>query len=291
MYLVNLFAVTNDKGMTFVLPTPQAILHDNFCFLRVDGFYQAESDCGKYLRCHNSRGTLQKCPAGLFWQPAKNGKPGFCDWPRNVDCGTRPRPITTTTAPKTTARKPRTTASTTTTTTTTTIMTTTTKRTTAIAKPATDTKTICDRKGVGFFPDPTSCKNFVRCIDGMSEPIKLECPRDRYFNPIGFGRGTCDFPRNVCCFGRGKRDSCSPPGTNTKTICDRKGDGFFPDPTSCKNFVRCVNGMSKPIKLECPRGLYFSPIGFNRGTCDFPQNVCCFGRGKRDSCSPPPGRQ
>ena len=199
--------------MTFVLPTPQAIIHDNFCFLRLDGIYTAQSDCSKFLRCHNSRGTLQKCPANLFWQPAKDGKPGFCDWPRNVDCGTRAKPITTTTVPRTTTtttRKPKTTTSTTTTTTPATTTTTTT-----IAKPttaaSTKTKTICDKRGPGFFPDPKSCKNFVRCLPGVSKPIELQCPGGLYFNPTGFGRGNCNFPRNVCCFGQGNRDTCSPP--------------------------------------------------------------------------------
>ena len=168
--------------MTFVLPTPQPVLHDNFCFLRVDGFYSSETDCGKFLRCHNSRGSLTKCPANLLWQPAKDGKNGFCDWPRNVECGSRPRPVTTTTT--TTTVKPTTTT--------------------------TSSKTICDQRGEGFFPDPASCRNFFRCLPGVSKPVALQCPLGLYFNPTGFNRGNCNFPQNVCCFGTGKRNNCSP---------------------------------------------------------------------------------
>lgn len=41
--------------------------------------------CMMFLNCYNNRAYVQPCPKGLFFGNAING----CEYPANVDCGTR----------------------------------------------------------------------------------------------------------------------------------------------------------------------------------------------------------
>ncbi|XP_066914294.1 uncharacterized protein [Clytia hemisphaerica] len=167
-FSIGLF-VTNMKNMTFVLPTPQKQIHENFCFLRQDGFFADKTDCSRFLKCHSSRGTIEKCPSGTFWKPSESGEGGRCDFPYNVDCGDRPLPPKTTPKPNV---------------------------------------SICEKQGNGFFPDPDSCSAFLQCVPGRSNPFKLECPKGLYFSRLGMNKGYCNRPIKVCCKKGGDRKHC-----------------------------------------------------------------------------------
>ena len=57
-------------------------------------------------------------------------------------------------------------------------------------------------------------------------------------------------------------------------VCDH-GNGFFPDPNNCAEFIHCDNG--KAVKTECPPTHKNRPLTFNPATnrCDYVVNVPC----------------
>ncbi len=48
------------------------------------------------------------------------------------------------------------------------------------------------------------------------------------------------------------------------------GDGFFPDPSSCTSFIRCVGGVV--YKFQCPNGTEYNK---KTSMCDFPDSAQC----------------
>lgn len=53
-----------------------------------DGLYPDPEDCSMYYSCGGGLPNHLSCPAGLYFNPV----PQVCDYPSNVDCGTRPTP-------------------------------------------------------------------------------------------------------------------------------------------------------------------------------------------------------
>ena len=43
------------------------------------------SSCNKFVHCSNGTQYNKQCPGGLRWNTVKN----FCDWPTDVNCGSR----------------------------------------------------------------------------------------------------------------------------------------------------------------------------------------------------------
>jgi hypothetical protein len=50
------------------------------------GQFPSESSCNKFINCWDETAVEQTCPAGLVFNPDKR----FCDYPANVDCGSKP---------------------------------------------------------------------------------------------------------------------------------------------------------------------------------------------------------
>ena len=71
-------------------------------FCKQEGQTFVHSDCGKYYRCANKKIIVQQCGLGLFWSNSK----GRCDWPKNVNCGTRSAAATIATTTTTTISPP-----------------------------------------------------------------------------------------------------------------------------------------------------------------------------------------
>jgi hypothetical protein len=50
------------------------------------GQFPSESSCNKFINCWDDTAVEQTCPAGLVFNPEKR----YCDYPANVDCGSKP---------------------------------------------------------------------------------------------------------------------------------------------------------------------------------------------------------
>lgn len=50
------------------------------------GQFPSESSCNKFINCWDETAVEQTCPAGLVF----NQETSYCDYPSNVDCGSRP---------------------------------------------------------------------------------------------------------------------------------------------------------------------------------------------------------
>ncbi|ENN72236.1 hypothetical protein D910_01721 [Dendroctonus ponderosae] len=48
-------------------------------------FLEDPEDCNSYYECSNGRAIHFSCPPGTYYDGNKK-----CQWPENVDCGTRP---------------------------------------------------------------------------------------------------------------------------------------------------------------------------------------------------------
>ncbi|KAK3928152.1 Peritrophin-1 [Frankliniella fusca] len=53
------------------------------------GQFPDPKDCSKFINCWDGTAAEQECNAGLLFNPEKS----YCDYPENVDCGSRPNPL------------------------------------------------------------------------------------------------------------------------------------------------------------------------------------------------------
>lgn len=176
-------------------------MHDNFCFLRADGWYADLTRCDYILCCVNSRGVTHKCPSGLQWQVTGPGK-GICNFKKFVKCRNGVRNFTTTIgiSKKMINSKSKTIFSTKT-------------PSYLITKPVRISKleinektsqlnmnkSLCTRHGL--FPDPYSCTHYLACSRRKADPIRMRCPAGLHFKESkpGNSGGYCAFPYQVHC--------------------------------------------------------------------------------------------
>jgi len=60
--------------------------HDMDCSDKDDGYYPDPYSCERFWQCERGTAFHSKCQPGLFYDPINV----MCDWPENVDCGSRP---------------------------------------------------------------------------------------------------------------------------------------------------------------------------------------------------------
>ncbi|XP_065085719.1 chitin-binding domain protein cbd-1-like [Ochlerotatus camptorhynchus] len=118
-----------------------------------------------------------------------------------------------------------------------------------------------------LFPSITDCAYFVTCQGGLE--MELECrPEGTLFD---YERLVCDHPENVQCY---EHDRCS-----------TEEDGRILPSKICSNFFICRNGV-KSEEITCvPDGTLFD---YQRGVCDHPSNVVCWGSSSPNLCAGKP---
>ncbi|KXJ74199.1 hypothetical protein RP20_CCG014177 [Aedes albopictus] len=114
-----------------------------------------------------------------------------------------------------------------------------------------------------LFPSINDCAYFVTCQNGLE--VELECrPEGTLFDHV---RKVCDHPENVECY---EHDRCSV-----------EEDGRIIPSETCSNFIICRNGL-KSEEITCvPAGTLFD---YQRGVCDHPSNVVCWGSSSPNLC-------
>lgn len=151
--------------------------------------------------------------------------------------------------------------------------------------------------GEGFYPDPTECESFYRCIlNGASlTAIKFQCGPGTVFDPA---TSSCNYPYasgreecggnsidgNYALAEEGDPSSSttsttsrptSRPG-NVGTVCTK--EGFLGDPNNCFKFYRCVANGNGFIRYDfnCAPGTAWDVKTEN---CNFPSESTCGGAG------------
>ncbi|XP_018564003.1 probable endochitinase [Anoplophora glabripennis] len=187
--LANPTATTSDSPFTTWAPDP-------FCPYPSDEifFYSDPDDCSKYIECYEGVKYVRNCARGLLWDEENLA----CDYPRNVDCKSRPNPTPdgpVSTEPVTTEAPASETSATTEAPE---VSTTPAPLPTSTEEPVVTTFSpahICDNQADGsYLADPTDCKRFYECVSG--EAVPGTCPTGTEWNEKILN---CDRPQNVDC--------------------------------------------------------------------------------------------
>lgn len=236
-----------------------------------DGVVVAHEYCDKFYKCFAGVPNAMKCPVNLLYNPIKE----HCDWPRNVDCGSRALLIRFTKSM--------------------TIHSAEIGVTETIINSAESEDTSKDdddnrlnsgaaqvcatENSEGISISHEVCSHFYKCID--NEPVAYSCPGDLLYNS---NKDYCDWPRNVDCGDRtipsdplesdSEKDHDTGDLRQAITICSAEGsEGMLLTHAHCNLFYECHDGF--PVVVDCPPHLLYNPETEN---CEWPTYVSCSDR-------------
>lgn len=206
--------------------------------------------CHQFYQCLRGTPIAQVCPNGLFF----NIEFDTCDWPLDVDCGSR---MIIEFKPEIAVEEDE--------------------------KPGghghsdpSKAPAICaaeDSEGVLVAHE--NCNEFYICQAGR--PLTLQCPINLLYN---YDNEQCDWPQNVKCGARtlptpekeedDKFEPNSIPSDAEVACAQEDSDGVLLAHENCNRFFKCSGG--KPVVLACPSGLVYN---IEHEYCDWSYNVDC----------------
>uniref|UniRef100_A0A2A4JAZ3 Chitin-binding type-2 domain-containing protein n=1 Tax=Heliothis virescens TaxID=7102 RepID=A0A2A4JAZ3_HELVI len=122
-----------------------------------EGLLIPHENCNQFYKCFEGKPIPLFCQLNLFYNPRKE----YCDWPHNVNCGTRVVPLDTKAN---------------------------------YEEEAYAANTRCSGKNNGNIEAHENCSQFYKCVNGQTYP--MDCPPGLYFNT---DKKICDWPINVDC--------------------------------------------------------------------------------------------
>ncbi|KXJ74200.1 hypothetical protein RP20_CCG014178 [Aedes albopictus] len=125
----------------------------------------------------------------------------------------------------------------------------------------------CKNKPDGTILPSYDCSMFVVC-EGEKELEEACRPLGTMFDPE---RVVCDYPENVKCW--------------EGDLCAGKPDGTVVPSDNCEYFVVCQDGRLGEEHKCVPDGTLFD---YQRGVCDHPANVICWGSDGPNTCEGKP---
>lgn len=177
--------------------------------------------CNQYYTCWTHPISLWQCRDNLLFDLTYSG----CNWPATVNCGSRRRPDQPTTTVKPTIPPP----------------------------------TFQCPSSEGLFPAEAGNRclsTYYMCVGNVS--YAQACPGNTVFDT-----NTCKTPESADC------QVASTTTASPEFICPTTGeDDYYPSPTSCTHFYRCIEGT--PYPQTCPPSLVYNP---DAKMCDWPVNV------------------
>lgn len=198
----------NNGGIDFYCPTGMNTL-----------FADPNGNCARYVLCLNGEASFMTCPSGYFFQP----KTGNCG-PNIPDSCNQGGP--------------------------------------------------CTRKQVGLVKQvQNNCEVYQECDNSTLTWKTRKCQKNYYFNP---NRLQCGPIRPAGCGNYNYYDQNLPgydntynpyypiyPGfptgpTNPGVICGTSLNGLFADPSNCRNYIYCIDGVAH--SMTCLSGFYFNPL-------------------------------
>ncbi|XP_001655684.2 uncharacterized protein LOC23687958 [Aedes aegypti] len=121
----------------------------------------------------------------------------------------------------------------------------------------------CKNKPDGTLLPSYDCSMFIVC-EGEKE-LEEDCrPAGTMFDPE---REVCDYPENVKCW--------------EGDLCAGKSDGAVVPSDDCQYFIVCNDGRLGDEYKCVPDGTLFD---YQRGVCDYPDNVICWGSEGPNTC-------
>lgn len=136
------------------------------------------------------------------------------------------------------------------------------------------TNKYCRYRDPGLYHVPAICNMYIICSLEKKSRMKV-CGKGKNFNPRIL---SCDPEENYQC--NEKWSNGTSIASIPRNVCEYRGFGEFPDPSSCDHYYACTN--SRSIKMSCPSNLYFKVTGNGSGYCEFPASVNCL-NGKREN--------
>merc|ERR1719452_290610 len=118
----------------------------------------------------------------------------------------------------------------------------------------------CPKEGVEYYPDSTYCDRYSECREGVPSDGH-QCPDGLLFNEkVTNGRNPCDYPTEVDCEGRNKKQTPQP----TENCPNKWGYFSSGSRSECGYFFNCVDG--RDFLFNCPAGLAFSSLTYSVDT-------------------------
>lgn len=268
------------------------------CEREAIGLYPHPYDCAKFLNCDNGKTVIRDCGPGTVFSAITQ----ICDWPRNVDCGTRRLENLNKLSDYEKADKNHNEQNT--------------YNQDQLKNLYNRVPVQCDGEAIGLYPHPYDCTKFLNCDNGKT--IIRDCGPGTVFSSI---TQICDWPKNVNCGTRStenlyvngafhhydknydeidkthkdyldknlihdthdqeisetyRRDYYDY-NRNNKNFnaqpqmeCRKDAFGLYPHPFDCSKYLNC-NGV-KTVIQSCAPGTYFSST---KQMCDYEVNVIC----------------
>ena len=229
-----------------------------------DNMYEDPEECSNYYQCKNGCAILKTCERDFLFDSFY----GYCNYPFDVNCGTRPcenqgHCFTTTKRPTTT--------------------------TTADCGHWAECSELGE--GDGYFPDPYNCRKYWHCYD--DEPEHITCADGLVFDEVNIW---CDEPDRVNCGDRPICDDCDlncyepstpKPDCGHQLDCSKLEDGYYADDYNCRRYWQCTGGHG--IHNTCDGDLLYDP---DHVWCETSDKVTCGDRpicGEcEEDCAPQP---
>lgn len=232
--------------------------------------------CDSFVQCGIGESFVRRCVQGLLFNPTILN----CDWPQNVDCGTRRTNKDISQGQNQGGIQTGGTQ----------IHTENTQSWSNQGQMSTS-EAKCPERFTGFKRHPQYCNSYLHCSNG--ETTIQNCGKDSVFNPR---TQKCDSPVNVDCGTLGilyltnqganhggiqtggthihteHSQSWSSQGqvSTSDTKCPLGYNGFKRHPQYCNSYLHCSNG--ETIIKNCDEGLVFNPTNQK---CDYPIYVDC----------------
>jgi hypothetical protein len=235
----------NDQNCYEPTPVP-TIDPDIFTCPEDNGYFPDERNCIKYYHCLEGVADRETCPddvGQLYWDPNED----YCDFPENVNCGSRP----ICDGNDENCYEP-------------------------TAAPTIDPDIFTCPAANGDFADERNCIKYYHCLNSVAE--SLTCADGGIQLQWDTTEDYCDYPENVDCGLRPICDendeNCSLEPTTAPNECDAVEDacdsGAFVPLGPCEScYCQCVTG-EEAVMGCCGENLFWDP---NLNVCNFPEQI------------------